>query len=51
MPIVFMITYSKSKKYDLLTGSVLKGEEEGTFYVLHIIPLIFIPSFYSDQRN
>ena len=49
-----MIAYSKKKNYELLTGSVSKGEEEGTFYVLHIIPLIFsLPStaFSAIKRN
>jgi len=41
-----MITYIKRKlHYEMFKRSVTQGEEEGTFYVLHIIPLIFFPSF------
>jgi hypothetical protein len=43
-----MITNIKRKlHYEMFKRSVSQGEEEGTFYVLHIIPLIFFPSFYS----
>lgn len=42
-----MITYIKRKiHYEMFKRSVSQGEEEGTFYVLHIIPLIFSPSFF-----
>jgi len=41
-----MITNIKRKMhYEMFKRSVTQGEEEGTFYVLHIIPLIFFPSF------
>jgi len=42
-----MSQYNKKfEKYEMLKRKSSQGEEEGTFNVLHIIPLIFFPSFY-----
>jgi hypothetical protein len=39
--------YQNLAKYEMFKRRSEQGEEEGTFYVLHIIPLIFFPSFYN----
>jgi hypothetical protein len=36
----------KFEEYEMAKIRISQGEEEGTFNVLHIIPLIFFPSFY-----
>jgi len=37
--------YQKNNVYCIVQGSIIRGKEEGTFIVLHIIPLFFsLPS-------
>jgi len=48
MTIVYMIQYIKiERNMEMFKRRNSQGEEEGTFYVLHIIPLFFsLPSYF-----